>query len=274
MDGIVGPDRPDNPDGQLRAAENDRSVGRIFSLTDAVFAIAMTLLALDLKVPDVGEQPTDSALRHALGAQSSTYVAFLLSFYVIATYWRRHHRLMRTVRASDRALLRRTILLLLAISAMPFTSELLGNYSTAIAVTVYALVNALALAALLLIDYELAARGLSTDGKASGTAHEMWCDFVAFLLAVPAAYLIPGHGLIALIGLLVISGAAGRIIGRRLAKRPAAAGPAPAEPMASQPTPAVNLLPHQETTTAAGRNRSRRFGSGSVGIDRPRRHRS
>lgn len=73
----------------LEERDDDRSVLRIFSLTDAVFAIAMTLLVLDLKVPDLSH-PSDSALRQALGAQSSAYLAFLLSFYVIANYWRRH----------------------------------------------------------------------------------------------------------------------------------------------------------------------------------------
>lgn len=133
----------------------------------------MTLLVLDLKVPDVGDHPADSVLRNALWHQSSAYLAFLLSFYVIATYWRRHHRLMRTVRASDSALLRRNILLLLAISMMPFAAELLGTYggSDPIAITVYALINALAGAALLSIDHELASRHLSSDGKASGMAN-------------------------------------------------------------------------------------------------------
>lgn len=260
MDGHGGPTTRGSKDG-----ENERSVGRIFGLTDAVFAIAMTLLVLDLKVPDAGPHPTDSVLRAALWVQNPSYLAFLLSFYVTANYWRRHHRLMRTVLASDSALLGRTILLLLAISTMPFASALLGKYSDAIAITVYALVNALALAALLLIDHELAARKLSTDGKASGTASEMWFDLGAFLLAAPTAYLITGHGLVALVGLVLISGTVGRLVRRRLAKR--AVADEPVEPI-SPPTPHP-----ARSTPGLTQDQRRRFRSGSLGIDPPRLHR-
>jgi uncharacterized membrane protein len=201
--------------------ENERAVGRIFGLTDAVFAIAMTLLALDLKVPDVGVHPVDSVLRHALSQQGSSYLAFLLSFYVISKYWRRHHRLMRTVRVSDPALLRWTILLLLATSSMPFAADLLGVYggSAAIAVTIYSLVNAVAIAALLLIQHELIGRRLASDDQGSGNAHYLWCDLVAFLLSAVAGYLLAGHGLISMIVLVVLSGAVSRLISRRRVKR-------------------------------------------------------
>lgn len=201
----------------VRASENERSVLRLFSLTDGLFAIAMTLLVLDVKVPAVGDHPPDSVLRDALWHQSSAYLAFLLSFYVIALYWRRHHRLMRTVRSSDPALLRRTILLLLAISVMPFAAELIGTYggSDPIAITVYALVNAVAGGALLLIDRELTVQPLSSDGRSSGMATGLWCDVGAFLLAGPVAYALPNYGLLAMIVLLVMSGQLARFLGKR-----------------------------------------------------------
>jgi uncharacterized membrane protein len=214
----------DAPPKSVKDSEQERSVLRIFSLTDGVFAIAMTLLVLDLKVPSVGDHPADSVLRDRLWDQNSAYLAFLLSFYVIATYWRRHHRLMRTVRSSDPALLSRNILLLLAISVMPFAAELLGTYggSDPIAITVYALVNALAGAALLLIDHELAARHLSSDGKSSGMADGLWCDVGAFLLAGPVAYALPKYGLLGMVVLIVLSGAAARLMDKRQTRRRAA----------------------------------------------------
>lgn len=128
--------------------------------------------------------------------------------------------MMRSVRSTDPALVRRTILLLLAISVMPFAAELLGTYggSAAIAITIYALVNALALAALLLIDHELTARHLSTDRRSS-TSLDLWCDLVAFLLAVAAAYVLAHHGLLSLIVLLLLSGVVARFIASRRARR-------------------------------------------------------
>jgi hypothetical protein len=66
----------------------DNTLGRLLTLADGVFAIAMTLLTFDLKVPNIGQHPSESALRHALGHQTSAYLSFILSFYVIAGYWR------------------------------------------------------------------------------------------------------------------------------------------------------------------------------------------
>ncbi|MBC3840751.1 DUF1211 domain-containing protein [Streptacidiphilus sp. 4-A2] len=99
----------------------------------------MTLLALDLRVPDLGNQPADHALAHALLDQGPHYLAFLLSFYVIADYWQRHKTEMRTADAAHPALTRRTLSLLLAVCALPFAADLLGTHGThdGVAVAVY-----------------------------------------------------------------------------------------------------------------------------------------
>ncbi|MDQ2727173.1 MAG: TMEM175 family protein [Actinomycetota bacterium] len=75
----------------------DNSLGRLLTLSDGVFAIAMTLLALDLKVPDLGSHVSDPQLLHALAHNTASYWSYLLTFYIIATYWGRHRRLMRSV---------------------------------------------------------------------------------------------------------------------------------------------------------------------------------
>jgi uncharacterized membrane protein len=93
-----------------------------------VFAIAMTLLALDLKVPDLAGDATESRLRHALAANGATYLSYLLTFYVLASYWSRHRRLLRQVGAVSDGLIARTLALLLLVGAMPFFSSLLGEH--------------------------------------------------------------------------------------------------------------------------------------------------
>jgi hypothetical protein len=70
----------DEPD----ESASDNSVGRLLALSDGVFAIAMTLLALDLRLPDLGAHPSDAQLRHALGDDWRGYLAFVISF----TWWR------------------------------------------------------------------------------------------------------------------------------------------------------------------------------------------
>jgi TMEM175 potassium channel family protein len=79
------------------AETDDNSLGRLLTISDGVFAIAMTLLTLDLKVPDLGRHPGDAVLRHALSKNTASYLSFLVSFYVVANYWNRHRRLMRSV---------------------------------------------------------------------------------------------------------------------------------------------------------------------------------
>ena len=80
---------------------SDNSSGRVLALSDGVFAIAMTLLALDLRLPDLGADPSDAQLRHAIGHDWRGYLAFFISFYVVANYWGVHRWAMRAVTTVD-----------------------------------------------------------------------------------------------------------------------------------------------------------------------------
>ena len=196
---------------------HERATGRLFGLSDAVFAIAMTLLALGLSVPDLGAHPADQALVRALLDQGPHYLSFLLSFYVIASYWIRYNAEMRTVRASHPALLRRTLSLLLAVCALPFASDLLGTYGNqdGSAVAVYAGVNLLAVGCLLLLRFEARHHRLSPRTASTPGNLELWFDLIALLVAAPSGYLLPGHGPQALVVLMVLSGALGWFVTRQ-----------------------------------------------------------
>jgi hypothetical protein len=110
-----------------------------------VFAIAMTLLALDLRVPELPDPVTNTALLDELGRELPSILTSLLSFYVVANYWFSHHRLMRSVTTTHPRLLRHTLPLLLVVAAMPFPTSLLGRYaSVPIALALYGVVSVLA----------------------------------------------------------------------------------------------------------------------------------
>lgn len=191
--------------------------GGLFGLSDGVFAIAMTLLALDLTVPDPGTYDTDRALRHALVPEGPNFLAFLLSFFVIASYWQRHNAVMRTVHSTHPALLRRTLPLLLMVCALPFAAGLLGTYGTrfGIAIVVYAGVNFLAVGSLLMIRYEARHHRL-TPGEGSAPDNlELWFDLAALVVAAPSGYLFHSHGPVALAVILVASNTAGSYATRR-----------------------------------------------------------
>ncbi|MBJ7289506.1 TMEM175 family protein [Williamsia sp.] len=205
---------------------DERAALRLFALTDAVFAIAMTLLAIDLKVPELASDVTSAELTRAIGEQWPSYVAFALSFYLIAKYWVRHHREMRHVVTCTPALVRRTITLLFTITVMPFAAALLGQHGSTggIAVVVYSAVNAAALLALLRVDDESRRLTADEDRTPSSTA-DLVCDLLAYLIAAPAAYIFAGHGVVALTVCLVAAGRTAGIIRRRRERRAVTASP-------------------------------------------------
>jgi uncharacterized membrane protein len=98
------------------------STSRIEALSDAVFAIAMTLLVLELKVP-----PTDADLPHALAERGAAIGAYVVSFVAISGYWLQHHRLFHVLARSDGWLLLLNLVLLLAITFMPYPTAVLAD---------------------------------------------------------------------------------------------------------------------------------------------------
>jgi TMEM175 potassium channel family protein len=106
-------------------------------LTDGVVAIAVTLLALDLK-PELPHNASSGDLAHYLNTHAGQYFAFLLAFFLIARFWLLHHRIMNEVRALDSASIWMNLLFLFAITCIPLTTYIQGTYSSALATTLFA----------------------------------------------------------------------------------------------------------------------------------------
>ncbi len=103
-----------------------RETARIEAFSDGVFAIAATLLVLDLKVPhDAAGGP---GLLRALAAGWPSYLAFVTSFAFIGIMWINHHRLFTLIRRSDNLLLVFNGLLLLGVTFVPFPTAVLAEY--------------------------------------------------------------------------------------------------------------------------------------------------
>ena len=182
-----------------RSRAEDNSVGRVLTLSDGVFAIAMTLLSLDLKIPDLSGRASDAQLRHALWVNADSYWSYLLTFYVIAGYWYRHRRLMRSMIDTNVRVLRLNMLLLLIIAAMPFPASLLGRYGGApIALAIYGGANALATTTFILLSRSMRHPGLTDPRDGAGGTDEKWwngwLNLVVFLLCIPAGYVLHSHG--------------------------------------------------------------------------------
>lgn len=110
-------------------------VGRLVALSDGVFAIALTLLALPLADADIHEDDVAGDLV-ALGPKLP---AFALSFAVIGRYWRVHHRAFAHIVRADGTLVGLSLLFLFWIALLPFPTAVLGEHGdTAAAVVLYA----------------------------------------------------------------------------------------------------------------------------------------
>jgi uncharacterized membrane protein len=102
---------------------------RLILFSDAVFAIAITLLVIEIKIPEVPEgQVTDNALLHKLAELIPKFIGFLISFLLIGQYWIVHHRMFGyVINFSDR-LIWLNILFLLAVALMPFSTGFYSEY--------------------------------------------------------------------------------------------------------------------------------------------------
>jgi uncharacterized membrane protein len=118
-------DEPD-PSHHPAAAAPGLTTARLEAFSDGVFAVAATLLVVELHVPDVG-----SGLGPALLAQWPSYVTYATSFGTIGIIWVNHHALFAHVHQVDRPLLFYNLLLLMTVSVIPFPTALLGRYVTA-----------------------------------------------------------------------------------------------------------------------------------------------
>jgi uncharacterized membrane protein len=103
-------------------------VERLAFFSDAVFAIAITLLVLEIKVPELHPAGDERMLWQALLDLLPKVIGFVLSFLVIGTYWITHHRLFRWVRGYDGRLVWKNLRLLLCVSFIPFPTAFFSEY--------------------------------------------------------------------------------------------------------------------------------------------------
>ena len=100
------------------------TTARLETFADGVFAIAATLLVLNVEVPELG----DKSLAHELAKLWPAYVGYAVSFLTIGIIWVNHHVVLRLMRAADRTFLFINVCFLLCIAFIPFPTKLLATY--------------------------------------------------------------------------------------------------------------------------------------------------
>lgn len=101
---------------------------RLETLVDGIFAIAMTILVLEVKVPELAQRRDGAELLHALGRLAPTLGAYFFSFGMLGLFWHWHHRLAAKLSRVDLPLLAVSFAFLALVSFFPFVAALLGRY--------------------------------------------------------------------------------------------------------------------------------------------------
>jgi uncharacterized membrane protein len=184
------------------------SKGRMEALTDGIFAIAMTLLVLELKVPDLPKSSSPHELLHAIGQEMPALFSFMISFLYCALLWVLHHMAMHFIRHLQIALVWVNLLFLMSISTMPFSCGLLGHFLRNPAAQEIYFANMFIAAALLALQWLIAKqKKLLTEDDPERTrlmGQQLMFFPVALAAGLVAAYFNPMSGSYAFIFTLLI----------------------------------------------------------------------
>lgn len=124
---------------------------RLEALTDGIFAVAMTLLVIELKIPEMAHPRTEAQFLGALGHLIPKFIAWLISFFVLAIFWVSHHRFFHFVHRVDAKLSWLTIYYLACVSLMPFSSALAGEHAGLLSSQIFYSVNMMLLGGVALL---------------------------------------------------------------------------------------------------------------------------
>lgn len=166
---------------------------RTLTFTDGLFAIAMTLLVVDLAVPSLSDAGSVHELADKLNDDSAKFISFFISFAVIGRYWFAHHTYFSALARIDRGLIGLNLLYLAFIAFLPFPTALLGEYfENPLSIAIYAVNVALVSGMEVVLfsyayNHGLLARKLPRDVYRYGAAMSL-SPVLFFLLSIPVAF--------------------------------------------------------------------------------------
>lgn len=171
------------------------STRRLEALSDGVFAIAMTLLVLDLDPRQLGHDLTSSALWQALLSAQDSIVSFAVSFLLLGSMWAVHMRQFEYIKKANRHLTMINTLRLLAVVIVPLTTSIAGRYSDLVLGRIMLPLNFLALVALSYWQWNYATNGklkmqegLTPTMKRTADIRNRATAILAFLIVIVSAW--------------------------------------------------------------------------------------
>jgi len=201
------------PSEESARTDNRRGPERLEAFSDGVFAIAITLLVLEIHVPAAQDLDTSAHLIAALGALWPSYLGYTVSFATIGIMWANHHNLIRLVGSVSHGLILANLLLLLIIGFVPFPTALLaatlGSPSGQVGVLVYCgTFVAIAIAFNVLWAQVRGGRGVLRADVGQRTIAAINRSYrlgpPGFLVAFVAALFNPALGMAVIIGLVLL----------------------------------------------------------------------
>jgi uncharacterized membrane protein len=195
--------------------EAETEFNRVVAFSDGVFAIAITLLVLTLEIPGGADD-----LGRELRDRGEEFFAYGLSFAVLGKLWLAHHRFYGSLERFDGRLMSLNLLYLAFVALVPFTSDLLGDYSSERAAVILYALNLAAITITFAVGLRYAERrGLVREWAGSYAQSAGWSDFTigaVFLISVPVALVSPLVAIVIWFAVFLVGGPlADALAGRR-----------------------------------------------------------
>lgn len=124
--------------GRSQAIEDHTGLERLVFFSDAVFAIAITLLALEIRLPVADERLSNQQLLQNLLSIWPKYLGYIISFLVLGVFWQRHHQRFRFIKRYNQTLVQLNLLLLMVVGFVPFPTSVLSEHGNRTATIFYA----------------------------------------------------------------------------------------------------------------------------------------
>lgn len=175
-----------------RFGQGELGLGRIEAFSDGVFAIVVTLLVLELKVPLLHNRASVMELGHQLADLLPKFLSWLISFIIVCKFWLNHHRLLAFARHATYGMVWLNSIFLMFQSFIPFPTALMGEYPTnPLAVSLFGVVmtvNTLLFIALQSYIMRNLVKPEMADAKIPRLTRKSLVGVFSYLLGVAAAW--------------------------------------------------------------------------------------
>lgn len=170
---------------------------RLDALADAMFGVAMTLLVIDIRLPESFKPGSAAELLDAVLDLKSKLLVYLITFFVVGLRWMGNSKLAVGQATVTDQFARWTLLHLFLITCMPFSTMMIGRYDDyALSVWIYAANMALAALVAIRLNAIAEREGWRTAGLHEGT-RALWLLFASALVSVAVSFYSPGYAMLA-----------------------------------------------------------------------------